>query len=253
MAVNSTVKPMLAFTLDFETGGLECQKSACTQIAMHAVRIDTFETIGRYVMYISPYHKKDIGCTKKVLRKTTDEQPLMEYSDVALTYSAITMEMLNSQGVDIKEVAAGCVNFMREQCEKASAGRNKKPFLIGQNIVFDIGFLQQLMEYGGQAKEYSKYLRGVTDFYGNFQPTYIDTILLAQLAFANNPEVTSYTLELTAERVGVELIDDHDADADVKATTDVCAVFSRRMRNENGEAAETTDNKAEKTRTHFKL
>ena len=64
MATPNNEKPIIvAFTLDFETGGLDCQDCACTQIAIHAVRIDTFETIDRYVKYISPYNKQpDKGC-----------------------------------------------------------------------------------------------------------------------------------------------------------------------------------------------
>ena len=59
MATPNNEKPIIvAFTLDFETGGLDCQDCACTQIAIHAVRIDTFETIDRYVKYISPYNKQ---------------------------------------------------------------------------------------------------------------------------------------------------------------------------------------------------
>ena len=245
----NSIDSIIAFTLDFETGGLNCQDCACTQIAMHAVRIDTFEVLDRYVMYIAPYAKKEFLGGKKTVKKKTDMVESMKYEDRALEYSAITMEMLRSQGVDLKEVAEGCVAFMAKH---KTGGRNKAPFLIGQNIVFDIGFLQQLMEYGGQAKEYAKVLRGSIDFYGNFQPTYVDTILLAQLAFANNPDVTSYKLELIAERLGIELIDAHDADADVAATTNVCAVLSKRMRNENGgDGAELS--KVEKTRVHFKI
>ena len=45
----------VVFVFDFETGGLECQIHAVTQIAVHAIRLDTFETIGRFVKYIHPY------------------------------------------------------------------------------------------------------------------------------------------------------------------------------------------------------
>lgn len=37
-----------AIVLDFETGGLTCVDSACTQLAMQAVRMDTWEVIDRY-------------------------------------------------------------------------------------------------------------------------------------------------------------------------------------------------------------
>ena len=62
--------------------------------------------------------------------------------------------MLESLGVDIKQVAAEVIDFIRRNI--LSKGRNIKPFLIGQNIGFDIGFMQQLMEYGGQMKEFAK-------------------------------------------------------------------------------------------------
>lgn len=67
MAAPKEESPVLvAFTLDFETGGLKCQTSACTQIAVHATRLDTFEKIGTYHSYIVPYNRKEIaGSTKK--------------------------------------------------------------------------------------------------------------------------------------------------------------------------------------------
>ena len=107
MATPNNEKPIIvAFTLDFETGGLDCQDCACTQIAIHAVRIDTFETIDRYVKYISPYNKQpDKGVAKRKVLKSKfdkdDEQP-MKYEEKALTYSAITMDMLESLGMNIK-------------------------------------------------------------------------------------------------------------------------------------------------------
>ena len=88
MATPNNEKPIIvAFTLDFETGGLDCQDCACTQIAIHAVRIDTFETIDRYVKYISPYNKQpDKGVAKRKVLKSKfdkdDEQP-MKYEEKA--------------------------------------------------------------------------------------------------------------------------------------------------------------------------
>lgn len=86
MATPNNEKPIIvAFTLDFETGGLDCQDCACTQIAIHAVRIDTFETIDRYVKYIFPYNKQpDKGMVKRKVLKSKfdkdDEQP-MKYEE----------------------------------------------------------------------------------------------------------------------------------------------------------------------------
>lgn len=256
MATPNNEKPIIvAFTLDFETGGLDCQDCACTQIAIHAVR-DTFETIDRYVKYILPYNKQpDKGMVKRKVLKSKfdkdDEQP-MKYEEKALTYSAITMEMLESLGVDIKQVAAEVIDFIRRNI--LSKGRNIKPFLIGQNIGFDIGFMQQLMEYGGQMKEFAKLMRGETDFYGHFQPLYIDTIVLGQLALSHLDGMTSYKLEIMAEKFGIELDDAHDADADVTATTNVAMVCSQRMRNASGiDDGSMVMTKTEKSRVHFKI
>jgi DNA polymerase III epsilon subunit-like protein len=256
MGAQNDDKPIIvAFTLDFETGGLDCRNCACTQIAIHAVRIDTFETIDRYAAYISPYNKKPEKDTKrKVLKSKYDqeEETLMLYEEKALTYSSITMEMLESMGMDIKQVAEDVVDFIRKNTK--SKGHSMKPFLIGQNVGFDIGFLQQLMEYAGLTKEFSKIVRGRVDFYGNFQPLYIDTIILGQLALSHLDGVTSYKLEIMAEKLGVELDDAHDADADVTATTNIAMVCTQRMRNIAGnDDGSMVMSKTEKSRVHFKI
>lgn len=244
-----------AIVLDFETGGLTCIDSACTQLAMQAVRMDTWEVLERYEKYITPYNKQELGGTpkRKVLktRQTLleEEQGVpMKYEPVALTYSGITMETLNLLGVDIKEVANSVIEFAKRNT--LSKGHQCKPILIGQNITFDIGFLQQMMNYAGLVKEFEKVFAGTTDFYGNFQPHYVDTIDLGRFAFAHQPEVTSYKLELLSERLGIELDDAHDAGADVTATLNVAAVCSARLRQEGGEV---TIAKKEKTRAHFKI
>lgn len=247
---------IVAFTLDFETGGLDCTDCACTQIALHAVRIDTFETVDRYVKYIYPYNKQaDKGVVKRKVLKNkfdkADEVP-MKYEEKALTYSAITMDMLESMGANVKQVAAEVIDFIKQNT--ISKGRNAKPFLIGQNIGFDVGFMQQLMEYGGQTKEWEKVMRGQKDFYGHFQPLYIDTIILGQFALSHLEGMSSYKLEIMAEKFGIELDDAHDADADVTATTNIAMVCAKRMRNASGvDDSNMVMTKKEKSRVHFKI
>ena len=251
-------KIYVGIVLDFETGGLDCVKSPCTQIAMKAVRLDNWQVIDTYVRYFSPYDKQDIGGgtakrkvlkTKRELEQQENGEPMV-YEPAALTYSAITMDMLLSMGVDIKEIAQDII-LLATRCT-LSKGKQTKPVLIGQNITFDIGFLQQVMNYAGMVKEFEKVFAGTFDFYGNFQPYYIDTIHLGRLCFAANPEVTSYKLELLAERLGIELSDAHDALADVDATLEVVAVCASRLRNSSG-SPESILQKQEKTRTHFKI
>lgn len=259
MAAPKDEKPVIVmFTLDFETGGLKCQTSACTQIAIHATRIDTFERLGSFVRYIYPYDRQEIegvGKKKKVLKSKydVDEKIPMDYEPKALEYSAITMDMLENLGEDINDVARGVVDFIADHTPKVP--KNMKPFLLGQNVDFDKGFFMQMMEYAGLVKEVSKYLRGHEDFYGHWEPLTLDTILLGQLALCHLPNVDSYKLEIMAERLGVDLDDAHDADADVTATTNVAAVVTQRMRTESGsfDGGTLAISKTEKSRKHFKI
>ena len=259
MAAPKDERPIIvAFTLDFETGGLKCQTCACTQIAIHATRLDTFERLGTFVKYIYPYYKQEIegvGTKRKVLKPKYEKEErgeLMNYENKALEYSAITMDMLETQGEDIKEVAKGVVDFIATHTPKTP--RNMKPFLVGQNVNFDKGFFMQMMEYAGLVKEVSKYLRGTEDFYGHWEPLTLDTILLGQLALCHLPNIDSYKLEIMCGNLGIELDDAHDADADVSATTNVMATVTQRMRSIGGEIiSPLAISSTEKTRKHFKI
>lgn len=259
MAAPKEERPVIVmFTLDFETGSLECQTGGITQIAIHATRLDTFERLGSYVRYVYPYNRKQIdGVNKK--RKTlkskydVGETVSMDYKEDALAYSAITMEMLETMGEDINDVARGAIDFIRDNTPKTP--RNMKPFLLGQNIEFDKGYFMQMLEYTGLVDEAKRLLRGHVDFYGHWQPDVLDTITLGQLALCHLPNIDSYKLEIMAERLGIELDDAHDADADVAATTNVAAVLTQRMRSEGGTivGGELAISKAEKSRKHFKI
>ena len=158
-------------------------------------------------------------------------------------------DMLKQQGVDIIKVANDIIAFAKRNT--ASVGKQCKPILIGQNIQFDIGFLQQMMNYTGLMEEFEKTFAGTKDYYGHFQPHYIDTILIGRLAFAADKEVTSYKLEIVASQLGVDLDDAHDAAADVTATLDVLGVYTSRLRNNEGTTMSTQQR--DKTRKHFKI
>ena len=160
-----------AFVMDFETGGLDCKKCAATQISVHAIRLDNFEVMGTFTKYIYPYQSKpDIGKPKrKVLRNKYDEeeeQPTLEYGKVALEYSAITMDMLYDKGEELEAVCNDLIDFFKQYTLTTS--RKLKPIFVGQNILFDLGFLQQIMTYCGLWKEVAKIFRGSEDFFGNF-------------------------------------------------------------------------------------
>lgn len=254
MAPKTDPKVYVGIGLDFETGGLDPQTCACTQIAVQAVRLDTWQVIDQYQAYIFPYNKQSAGLpSKKILRTRSEiareDNTLMLYEKKALDYSAITIDMLRQQGVDLLKVASEIIAFAKRNT--MSNGKQCKPFLIGQNIQFDIGFLQQMMNYAGLMTEFEKTIAGTKDYYGNFQPHYIDTILIGRLAFAVDKEVTSYKLEIIASQLGVELDDAHDAAADVTATLDVLGAYTARLR--NNDVATMTAQPRDKTRKHFKI
>ena len=48
MAPQTEQKIYVGIGLDFETGGLDCRECACTQIALQAVRFDTWQGFERY-------------------------------------------------------------------------------------------------------------------------------------------------------------------------------------------------------------
>lgn len=248
-----------AIVFDFETGGLDARKCGATQISLHAVRIDTFEIMDKLNLYILPYHyQAGIGKPKrKVLRSKYDiqddeEDALMEYNDKALDVSGITMEMLNTNGVELKEVCERIIDFIQRNTFNVTA--SNKPFLVGQNVLFDIAFMQQIMMYSGLYDKFSKVVDGKTDFFGNFQPYYIDTILFSKLALDHDKTINSWKLELSAERLGIDMDDAHDADADVTATREIVRVLTGRMRNVDGDTAGTLAiEKRDKMRNHFKI
>lgn len=247
-----------AIVYDFETGGLDCTKSAATQISLHAVRLDTFEVMEKYSAYIYPYSKKtDIGkLKKKVLKSKYDDEDeeLMDYEKKALEYSDISMDLLYSKGKPLGEVCQEICDFIKRNTMPVVA--SNKPFMVGQNPLFDKGFLQQIMLYSGLWGEFCKLVRGAKDFWGNFQPAQLDTIILSQLTFDNDKSITTWKLESMAERLGIDLDDAHDADADVIATREILRVVTSRMRNQSGEdnaIGSLSAEKREKLRDHFKI
>ena len=255
---------IVGLILDFETGGvpkkdLPVSQIGITQIALHAVRLDTFEKIGSLVKYVHPYQQKEIKAItpkRKTLKNKYDMPPQIDmvYDEKALEFTAITMDMLREQGLEIQDLAEEILKFI-ESVTVPKMPKNMKPIIIGQNITFDEGFLIQLFEFTGLLSELTKLVRGWVDFYGHWHPQMIDTIHLGQLALCHNPNVTSYSLGILCENLGVELDDAHDADADVTATTNVAAILTQRMRDTNGSHNNggVFINKVEKSRKHFKI
>lgn len=245
-----------AIVYDFETGGTDCVNDAATQISLHAVRLDTFEVMDKYNSYIYPYNKKlDVGKPKRKVLKSkydTEEEELMNYSERASAVSGITMDMLYSMGKPLEDVCDEICDFIERNTLDVTA--SNKPFFIGQNPLFDKGFMQQIMLYTDRWARFIKLVRGSKDFWGNFQPAQLDTIILNQLTFDDDPSVETWKLEAMAERLDIEMDDAHDADADVVATREIVRTLTGRMRSKGGSVGGSlAEEKRTKLRDHFKI
>lgn len=246
-----------ACILDTETGGLDARTCAITQLSCQMVRLDTFEIIGQFDEYIKPYPKGN-GLniqTSKSLRKKREiekeENSFFEYNPGAFKVTGISLDLLNKKGKDIHEVADNFINFI----SKCTLGKSKsyKPILIGHNIPFDVNFLYHFFIYTGKMKEFASIFQGTEDIFGNFHPHIVDTLTLCRMIFADDPEVSTYKLEVMAEKLNIELVDAHSSMADVEATNGIFTISSNRMRNGIEGDTESIVKQAEKTRVHFKI
>lgn len=247
----------VGIVLDTETGGLDNQKNGVLQVSMHALRFDTLEIFNQLNFYIRPYDKPAKQTKRKVLKtkfeKEEEEKPiLMEYTESAEKIHRITLDFARDNGVSPKEAGEKICQFVKDSTITKS--KIAKPILIGQNIPFDIGFIQQLGEIGGWYEDFAKLMRSHKDYFGNYQIDYMDTLDIAHLALGHRTDITSYKLEIIAKTLGIELDDAHDADADVTATEEIARNLAVRMRNGNGTGDFTlTETKKMKTREHFKI
>lgn len=257
--LSADIKPIIAYVLDWETGGLDCNACGVTQISVHAVRLNDFEKLGTFMRYILPYRKRtDTGNVKKkkVLKsKFDDGESLewMEYNDEALAVQGITMDILKEKGIPLMDMVEQLLEWMDTITPPTSGRSSTAPLLVGQNIPFDEGFLSQVIEYTGKLSDFKKRMRGKEDFWGHWHPIMVDTIVMAQFALCHT-QVDSYKLELICDNLGIELIDAHDADADVEATESVMCVLGNRMKNNlNYTGADLPETQKDKTRKHFKI
>ena len=233
---------------DFETGGLDPKKHAVTQIAMEVLDPVNLSPIAKYESYVLPYSKPKKKTGSRIVKKNErDNEELYEYTEKALDFTNITMDLLDDVGKHIEDVCEGIVDIFKKA--NPQNNRSYKPILLGQNVKFDIGFLQQISERCGI--DLSKYLNGDIDFYGNFQPTYIDTLDLSKQRFAEDKTVTSHKLGLMCNKLDIELVNAHEASADVRATSEIFKIYMESIRNSS---SISIDNK-EKTRNgfHFKM
>lgn len=199
---------------DLETGGLDPETDAITEIAMIAVDGDTLEEVGRIERLIQPY---DANYTK-------------EAEDV----SGITKDMLYKVGMPREDVFDDICGFLELHKKNSS-----KPVLVGHNIKkFDNLFLEaQLFKPiiapgGTNWTSFSKTLlkhsednniRGINrqlskikkiHMHKYVSDAYVDTLELARHFMQ---DLTKHTLTLSCASRGIKIEEAHRAMADTEA------------------------------------
>lgn len=256
---------------DWETGGLDCTRNPTTQIGLRSFRADTLEDISRFTSYVRPYgmavFEKDGEKTSVCPRAYYNELPDSKKRGAkshellkangwvetkagllhdwgALDYTNTTLEKIN-EGMDSRDL----VSRLCDEFTKANTGNGytTKPILLGHNVCFDISFLQSLFAF--HKKDLSKFLDGKIDGYGNFQPMYIDTLQLARQRWNHDATMPNYQLGTCCEKAGVELVDAHEAMADVNGTVELFQYFTHGLR--LGSSMAGRENDVVKTRHTF--
>lgn len=128
--------------LDVETGGFNPQDDALSSIAM---RCDGKTKI----WYIQPYGRN--------------------YNAQAIFVNGLTKEFLQANGKPLEIVFKEVLDYLRENTLTDKFGLNIKPKLIGQNLRFDIGFMEEFFKVFGISM--FKYV----DYH------YLDTMFFAQM------------------------------------------------------------------------
>lgn len=197
---------------DFETGGLDCNTNAITELAGIAIEGDGLKEIGRMNRLVSPYYKV--------------------YDKKALELTGISMDLLKNEGVELKVVAEEFLQLMEKSVLHNK--QNCKTILVGHNVLFDISFLHELLStIGDSSKLMEKYLDGQKDKWGHYQPRYIDTMNLSKQKWGC-VEMKDWKLETCLNKGGVELIDGHRSINDVMGTKELFVEMCLRLRSSGG-------------------
>ena len=197
---------------DFETGGFKAKKNLALEFAGIWVESTDFKEIARYESLILPY-SDDLTIDPK-----------------ALEANGIKLEDIAELGLDVIEVVKKIIEFT--ELSNKGKMRGKKTILIGQNIPFDIQFLQQIFKHCKQ--DLSKYFEGADDFYGNFQPYYMDTSHLGRLKYATDELKTAFSLGNLCSYEQVDIIEAHRAMNDVEATKELFIKYALQLREGTG-------------------
>lgn len=211
--IQKSDKPVNSYIIfDWETGGLDPKKNAVVSLAAIAIRGDNFEEIDRIDTFVKPYGNYN-------------------YVPQAMQINGATQNDLD-QGMDIKELVKQIINLFI----KASFTKRKDalPILVAHNVLFDWGFLQQVFDYCKQ--DISKYIQGKEDYYGNFIPLLIDTVIDGKRKWnREDGEIKDYKLPTCCAKAGVDLVDGHRALNDTIALKELFTHFTTCLRSQSSQ------------------
>jgi DNA polymerase III alpha subunit (gram-positive type) len=215
---------------DFETGGLTSIKNPMTELGAIGIAGDTLEEIDRYALLAKPYY-----------------DAALIYEPQALQVTGISIDLLLAEGVDIKLIVDRAI----EHFEKLNPSKSfkYKPFIVGHNVIFDIGFLKAIFEFC--KKDLTKYISGDKDRNGTFIPHYIDTLQLAKMTFGHDESMPNYKLGTVVEKFGLSQTEAHRSMSDIVPTKDILIQCIKKLRS-SGQSMEEV-NKQYSFRTHFQF
>lgn len=211
--------------IDVETGGLSPKKNPITQIAWQSFQLSDYKQTGEFSTFVQPYSD-------------------LQIEDEALKYTGITYKDIMS-GMDSKEV----VEVMKDKFSSTNTAKShtKKPYFLGHNIGFDIGFIMYLFKL--HKADISKYLATNENHVGEKIPIYFDTLIMSKQKWGVETDM-KFNLTSCCSKAGIDIIDAHGAMNDVRATKDLFLYLTNHLRTGS---AESTQSKEIRVRNHFKF
>lgn len=209
MDTNPRVDNYLIF--DFETGGKVASKNLAIEFAGIWIDSYDFREIDRYEDLILPY------------------SDALTIEQAALDANGIALEEIAEFGVELDVV----VKTIIEKTVKCNEGkmRGKKTILVGQNVIFDIPFLQQIFKVTKQ--DLSKYFTGDKDYFGNFSPTYMDTLFMGRNRHAQDEQKIAFGLKELCQYEDIDLTNSHRAMPDTESTKELFIKFMTALRGDS--------------------
>lgn len=203
---------------DTETGGLDCKSNPILEIALVTLDVNLKE-INRYETYIKPYDD-------------------LEITSGALNANGIKIRDVENNGITKKEAIKNLIAYFKNSMPGTHP--SLKPVVVGHNIPFDIGFMDELFK-----NEKTKF----KDLISN---VYIDTMADSKRSW---PKISSINLTKCCEEAGIDLINAHRAMPDVLATADLFRYFTKKLGQDTSKQnlKSETDSQNGKSRNNFQF